>query len=593
MTLLTVFFTEHGVDPAKMAAFGSDGASVMTGNVSGLAKKLTDNFNNFLICIHCVAHRLALASNDSMDCDPIFKRFETTLSDLFSFYSRSPKRTGGLEAICSQTDIVFHTLQHPSKTRWLSRSGSCSAALHALAPAIEHLQAESADKTSSAANLLERVGTFEWIFILHFMRDVLFALSLLSKLFQNDRFLFSEVSDYVDYTVSAMKIAYTGPDAPMGNKLQSFLQCARSGVGNGGFDAFGIHFDPTLDEVNNLVAVCQKFASSLVLNLESRFPHNALLSAFDIFNPSLLNADEFDELPPNYGDVQIGIIADHFCKRRGNMDHEPKVDRERLLAEWPIVAQFLHKYREKDMIECWKPVMRRGGAMFQEVCKVVSVVLLIPTNTACCERGFSAVNLIKTFLRNKMKTPLLKAIMMIRLNGPSPTDEAGMAALLRAAFITWNELRKRVPQRSSRNPRPGRAKHLASLRNVLDELATHAELPVPQVNAAEQMQADLDEVGNFDPPAGLVVEMEQPAITAVTLKGRLLGIKFTNGWHVGKVASHSMRTGLTWIIYQIQYAPANVEADDEAYRNRMQHSHALTDLRYGADGEWVVVNKVM
>ena len=62
---------------------------------------------------------------------------------------------------------------------------------------------------------------------------------------------------------------------------------------------------------------------------------------------------------------------------------------------------------------------------------------------------------------------------------------------------------------------------------------------------------------------------------------------------MGKVASHSMRTGLTWIIYQIQYAPANVEADDEAYRNRLQHSHALTDLRYGADGEWVVVDKVV
>ena len=86
-------------------------------------------------------------------------------------------------------------------------------------------------------------------------------------------------------------------------------------------------------------------------------------------------------------------------------------------------------------------------------------------------------------------------------------------------------------------------KHVQSLRKQLDEMSTELSTPnEPVVHAAEQIQADLDAVGHFDPPAGLVVVMEKPAITAVTLKGRLLGIKFTNGWHVGKVCSHSMRT---------------------------------------------------
>ena len=267
------------------------------------------------------------------------------------------------------------------------------------------------------------------------------------------------------------------------------------------------------------------------------------------------------------------------------------MERERLLAEWPTVKQFLWKHRNKGMVECWKPVMRKGCLIFSQVVKVVSVVLLIPTNTACCERGFSAVNLIKTFLRNRMRTPLLNAIMMIRLNGPTPTDEAAMTALLRDAFITWNDIRKRVPQRSSRHARPGRAKHVQSLRKQLDEMST--ELSTPNEPAAEQIQADLHAVGHFDPPADLVVVMEKPAITAVTLKGRLLGIKWDNGWHVGKVCSHSMLTELTWVIYQIQYAPANVVADDEAYRNRLQYSHALADLPYGADGSWVAVDKVV
>ena len=123
------------------------------------------------------------------------------------------------------------------------------------------------------------------------------------------------------------------------------------------------------------------------------------------------------------------------------------------------------------------------------------------------------------------------------------------------------------------------------------ELSTPNE---PVVHAAEQIQADLHAVGPFDPPAGLVVVMEKPAITAVTLKGRLLGIKWDNGWHVGKVCSHSMLTELTWVIYQIQYAPANLSADEEeAYRKRLKYSRKLKDLSYGADGAWVVVDQVV
>ena len=51
---------------SKLAALGSDGASVMIGHKSGVVKRFQDDIPH-LISNHCVAHRLALASAQAAD----------------------------------------------------------------------------------------------------------------------------------------------------------------------------------------------------------------------------------------------------------------------------------------------------------------------------------------------------------------------------------------------------------------------------------------------------------------------------------------------------------------------------------------------
>ena len=50
------------IDIFKMFGFGSDGASVMTGKDSGVAKRLRDLVGPQLIAIHCIAHKIALSA---------------------------------------------------------------------------------------------------------------------------------------------------------------------------------------------------------------------------------------------------------------------------------------------------------------------------------------------------------------------------------------------------------------------------------------------------------------------------------------------------------------------------------------------------
>ena len=56
--------------------------------------------------------------------------------------------------------------------------------------------------------------------------------------------------------------------------------------------------------------------------------------------------------------------------------------------------------------------------MFPELAKLASIGALIPVSTAECERAFSAMNRIKTDLRNRLKTSTLDCLMRISIEGP-------------------------------------------------------------------------------------------------------------------------------------------------------------------------------
>src|SRR5687768_15527989 len=63
----------------KIINFGSDGASNMGGNQTGIATRLKE-INPFMSSIHCISHRLHLR---------IFSRI---LQNLYSYFSKSHKR---------------------------------------------------------------------------------------------------------------------------------------------------------------------------------------------------------------------------------------------------------------------------------------------------------------------------------------------------------------------------------------------------------------------------------------------------------------------------------------------------------------------
>ena len=89
---------DYGVSSSKCLGFGSDGASVMTGKENGVAA-LLKRVNPYLISIHCVAHRLALASSQAASEVSTIVKYRQTLSALYGHFSHSSVKSHELREI--------------------------------------------------------------------------------------------------------------------------------------------------------------------------------------------------------------------------------------------------------------------------------------------------------------------------------------------------------------------------------------------------------------------------------------------------------------------------------------------------------------
>ena len=83
----------------------SDGASVMTGKLNGVAAKLRSEIKS-LINVHCICHRLALAGADACDSVTYLQQVEKILYQLWSFFRQFSKEVSSLCKSCAKSEVV-------------------------------------------------------------------------------------------------------------------------------------------------------------------------------------------------------------------------------------------------------------------------------------------------------------------------------------------------------------------------------------------------------------------------------------------------------------------------------------------------------
>ena len=184
VTTLKQSLVDKNLDIAKLRGFGSDGASVMTGRVNGVAQQLKKDSPK-LISVHCVNHRLALAAAHAADGIPYLQKFKSILQTIFYFYQNSAVRMANLHKIQEVLDDPSVKCKLSKDVRWLSHDLAIIETFPSLLVSLDREASENAVPT--AHGLLKFMKCYKVIASTYTLSDVLPHLSRLSKIFQKAR----------------------------------------------------------------------------------------------------------------------------------------------------------------------------------------------------------------------------------------------------------------------------------------------------------------------------------------------------------------------------------------------------------------------
>jgi hypothetical protein len=400
------FCTSNEISYHKIIHFGSDGASNMTGNQTGVATRLKE-INPFMTSIHCISHRLHLAGKDASDEVEYFQQYEKVLRSLYSYFSRSHKRQDLLKLMQEINDEPTLKVLNLCDTRWLSLSSSVYNLHQIMNSVIAALNDDMLEGDGHARVLLEKLDC-DFISVTMFLADLTNILKRLIKIFQSDNLSLSQYKPNIDATIKEITAEFIGDGEISPN--------------------YGMIFKNYLVQNHyfSVPSFVKDYSLAMIKAINNRFPDTELFSSFKIFDPNelpdieddlnLYGQSEIEFLDKFYGDTRL--VNDAFCEI---------VEKGQLIEEWNSLKFYLQSCKniEMNFIEIWKDIFDTDNDFsfnYPNLTIIIKIALLIPFSNAHVERIFSEMKLIKNKLRNKMDINTLNNHLMILLNGPDVRD---------------------------------------------------------------------------------------------------------------------------------------------------------------------------
>ena len=153
---------------------------MMTGCHNGVVLKIKRDVHH-VFSIHCIAHRLALASGDAADKVDYLTTLSTTLKSLHSYIQHSSVRMENLAVWQEAFSESVLTVKRPCAMRWLSLSESVTSLSRTYSGILTLLKVET---TTHVESLLAALEGWKFAATTYFKWDILGDLAQLSKAFQ-------------------------------------------------------------------------------------------------------------------------------------------------------------------------------------------------------------------------------------------------------------------------------------------------------------------------------------------------------------------------------------------------------------------------
>ena len=418
-TYLCDFLEFTSIDITKMHGIGFDGTNTMSGQRSGVQKRLRLHSPS-AVYVHCRCHQLQLATLNAADEHREVKGVVGTLLTIWKAFYYSPKKAEKLAEIQAVLNAPELKMVKPSDTCWLSRERAVRAvrrSLPALVTTFEEIYNEKGDaETHGIATLLTKYNTVACIYMLS---DVLHTVAKLQGSLQGKEVDLASVPGMVESTLDCLKELKEDTNTTTWFKDHSAVFTDNMQLGDRNIDITDTMKTQFVQNVYRL------YIESVINHIKSRIEKTDFISSMAVFDPKHLHDDE--SKLSDYGTEKIKILSAwygsvqdvQFDGQKGSS--EPDIDPEDTESEWKLFRRLMHLHHKKSSLQQVLSALLSSTTIatsFPNLAKLAAILIVLPVTTATVERTFSSMKLIKTRLRNRMGESTLEHTMRICIEGP-------------------------------------------------------------------------------------------------------------------------------------------------------------------------------
>ncbi|XP_038138092.1 zinc finger protein 862 [Cyprinodon tularosa] len=394
-----------------VVGLGFDGTHIPSGIRSSLYLSVQKTFP-WMLCLPVMIHRPHLEVLDAITGKELscLEDLENNLKQLLSFYRYSPRMMAELRSTAPSLSEETEFLGDIRAVRWIiGEPNVLNALIKDYREVLAHLkeissQTQRADAAAIAYTLLQFLMDYQSMKLIYFLLDIIAVLNRLALSFQGEHRLVSQVEAKIEDVIQEMVQLGNCP----GGYLQEFEKNFKESFN--GVALKNLHVaDSKFQAIRK--KICSRSQGVLIqrLHLQSR----SFTKACKVL--------DLDSWPSNqkdlqtFGEEEIQIIFNHL-ESIPSAGQEGKMEgRSSILVEWKdLKADFLNKNGFKDILIH----ISRSKQRFPLLNRIVQVVGVLPSSTACCDKGRGALQRIYKNNRSRLTLEQMNDFLTVAVNGP-------------------------------------------------------------------------------------------------------------------------------------------------------------------------------